>query len=377
MKAKPKAKAAVEDDDDNDDDDIDDEPAPKAKAKPKAKAAAQDDDDDDDDDDDTPAPKAKAKPKAKAVITDEEDEEDEEEEVPPAKRRKSLDVDDGKKKSDELTVYVGGLPWSAEEQTVKKNFEDCGEIERFNMPKNDEGRPRGCAFITYTTDKGVEEALKFNNTDYGGRTIRVNKASEGAKGKGEKGEKGKGKGMDGKGKGDRNDELTVFVGGLSYDVTEETFKKDFTDCGEIASLRFPLNANGKARGFAFVEYKNEEGMKKAMEFNETEYAGRWLSVKKAGDKSDKGKGKGKDGKDGGKDKGKGKGKGKKGKKGGLSEEKKAAKDGAMVESTGNEHTFDDDDDDDHDDDDEPATKKTAPKKAAKKVEESDDDDDDE
>ena len=34
--------------------------------------------------------------------------------------------------------------------------------------------------------------------------------------------------------------------------------------------------------------------------------------------------------------------GKKGKKGGLSEEKKAAKDGAMVESTGKKQTFDDD-----------------------------------
>jgi len=242
------------------------------------------------------------------------------------------------------------------------------------MPKNDEGGSKGCAFITYTTDKGVEEALKFNNTDYGGRYIRVNKAGEGGKGKGEKGEKGKGKGKDGKGgKGDRNDELTVFVGGISFSVTEETFKKDFAECGEIASVRFPLNDEGASKGFAFVEYKNEEGLKKAMEFNETEYAGRWLSVRKAGDKSDKGKGKGKDGKDGGKDKGKGKGKGKKGKKGGLSEEKKAAKDGAMVESTGKKQTFDDDDDDD--DDDEPP-KKAAPKKAAKKVAESSDDDDD-
>jgi len=231
--------------------------------------------------------------------------------------------------------------------------------------------------ITYATQEGVDKALKFNNTDYGGRYLRVNKAGEGGKGKGEKGDKGKGKGKgkDGKGgKGDRNDELTVFVGGLSYSVTEETFKKDFAECGEIASIRFPLNDEGTSKGFAFVEYKDEEGMKKAMEFNETEYAGRWLSVKKAGDKAEKGKGKGKDGKDGGKDKGKGKGKGKKGKKGGLSEEKKAAKDGAMVASTGTKQTFDDDDDDD-DGDEEPAPKKALPKKVAKKVEESDDDDD--
>merc|ERR1712060_848008 len=61
---------------------------------------------------------------------------------------------------------------------------------------NDEGRPRGIAFIKYTSKDGVEAALKFDNTEYGGRTINVSKAGEGGKGK-----DGKGKGKDGKGKG--------------------------------------------------------------------------------------------------------------------------------------------------------------------------------
>mmetsp|Transcript_57586 Transcript_57586/g.171370 ORF Transcript_57586/g.171370 Transcript_57586/m.171370 type:complete len:251 (+) Transcript_57586:105-857(+) len=63
--------------------------------------------------------------------------------------------------------------------------------------------------------------------------------------------------------------------------------------------------------------------------------------------------------------GKGKGKGKKG----MSTEKMAAKDGAMVESTGKKQTFNDSDDDD--DDDEPAPKKKAAP-AKKPMEEEDD-----
>merc|ERR1712147_407993 len=65
---------------------------------------------------------------------------------------------------------------------------------------NEEGKPRGIAFIKYTSKEGVEAALKFDDTEYGGRTINVSKAGEGGKGKDGKGKDGKGKGKDGKGK---------------------------------------------------------------------------------------------------------------------------------------------------------------------------------
>merc|ERR1711972_1195552 len=58
----------------------------------------------------------------------------------------------------------------------------------------------GIAFIKYTDEKGMDAAIKFDNTDYGGRTIFVSKAGEGGKGKDGKGKGKDGKGMDGKGK---------------------------------------------------------------------------------------------------------------------------------------------------------------------------------
>merc|ERR1712178_482419 len=109
-------------------------------------------------------------------------------------------------------------------------------------------------------------------------------------------------------------------------------KKDFAECGEIESLRLPMNEEGRPRGIAFVKYKSAEGVEAALKFDDTEYGGRTINVSKAGEggKGKDGKGKGKDGK--GKD-GKGKIKGK-GKKGGMSAEKMAASSCAMVESTG-------------------------------------------
>merc|ERR1712070_710265 len=146
--------------------------------------------------------------------------------------------------------------------------------------------------------------------------------------------KGKGKGKDG-----GKDENTVFVRGLPFAATEESLTKDFTECGELVSLRMPLNEEGTCKGFCFIKYATKEGMDKALAFNETEYGGRTIycsdaAIKPEGKGKD-GKGKGKDGKGKGKDgKGKSKGKGKKGK----------ASSEAFAKNTGTKVSFADSDD---------------------------------
>merc|ERR1711972_171435 len=197
----------------------------------------------------------------------------------------------------EFEVFVGGLPFSTTEDVLRKDFSECGEIVALRMPLNDEGNARGIAFIEYTDNESVEKAIKFNETEYGGRFLSVRKSGDPAPPKGEG--KGKSKGKDSKGKG--NKEFEVFVGGLPFSATEEAVKEKFADCGEIANFRMPLNDEGKPRGIAFVEFKDKDACDNALKLNESEMDGRSLSVKMSGD----GKGKGKDGKS--------KGKGKKGK----------------------------------------------------------------
>jgi len=253
---KAAAKKAAEESEDSDD-----EPAPKAKAK--AKAAAKKAAEESEDSDDEPAPKAKAKAKAaaKKAAEESEDSDDEKDEEPPAKKARTNSGED-------------------------------------------------------RADQGT-----------------------GGKGKGkDKGAKGQGKGDKG-GKGERSNENTVFIRGLSFDVEEDTFRKDFEECGEIQRCTLPKGEDGRPKGIAFVAYATKEGFEAALKFDATEYGGRTIYVSQAGE-GGKGKdGKGKDGK--GKD---GKGKGKKGKGKGMSSERMAAKDGSMVESTGTKQTFADSDD---------------------------------
>jgi len=274
------------------------------------------------------AEEAPKKKKKKAAL---EEPAEEKEEAPKPKAEKKEELAAGGEEV--LDVFIGGIPFSADEATLRRDFAECGEIVKMHLPMNEEGRPRGFAFATFTTKAAVEAACKFDGTEYGGRTLKVNQA--GQKGKG--GEKGKSKGG---GKG--NNDLTVCVRGLPFTTTEEGLRKDFAECGEMEKCRMLLNDEGQCRGMAFIEYKDKAGLEEACKFNDTDYGGRYISVAPAGDGPSKGKdGKGK-GKDKGKDKGKGKGKDKG--KGKATSASFAKSSGAMVESTGEKKTFADSDD---------------------------------
>merc|ERR1719263_891117 len=63
------------------------------------------------------------------------------------------------------------------------------------MPLNDEGKPRGIAFIEFKDKDACEKALKLNESEMDGRSLNVKMSGDGG------GKDGKGKGKDGKSKG--------------------------------------------------------------------------------------------------------------------------------------------------------------------------------
>lgn len=62
---------------------------------------------------------------------------------------------------------------------------------------------------------------------------------------------------------------TLFVGRLSYDVTERKLLREFEAYGPVKDLKLVTDKNdgesdtGKSRGYAFIEFENEDDMKKA------------------------------------------------------------------------------------------------------------------
>jgi len=75
----------------------------------------------------------------------------------------------------------------------------------------------------------------------------------------------------------------LYVGGLSYDTTEDTLKEYFSAAGTIQSVTVIKDKfSGKSKGFGFVEMASDEEAQKAIEmFNGQEFEGRTLKVNEA------------------------------------------------------------------------------------------------
>lgn len=75
----------------------------------------------------------------------------------------------------------------------------------------------------------------------------------------------------------------LYVGGLSYDTTEETLKDTFAQAGTVASAVIIIDRmSGRSKGFGFVEMSTDEEAQKAIEtLNGTELDGRTITVNEA------------------------------------------------------------------------------------------------
>merc|ERR1712194_782682 len=85
----------------------------------------------------------------------------------------------GKTKGDpELEVFVKNMPFEIDEETLRRDFIECGEIDRLHMPMKAKEKCMGFAWVTFKTKEAVEKALIFNGDDYGGRKLVVEKSGQ-------------------------------------------------------------------------------------------------------------------------------------------------------------------------------------------------------
>jgi RNA recognition motif-containing protein len=82
--------------------------------------------------------------------------------------------------------------------------------------------------------------------------------------------------------------MTIYVGNLSYDVTQEDLRDVFAEYGEVKSVVIPSDREtGRVRGFAFVEMNESAQEDSAISaLDGAEWMGRALRVNKARPKTD-------------------------------------------------------------------------------------------
>jgi RNA recognition motif-containing protein len=91
--------------------------------------------------------------------------------------------------------------------------------------------------------------------------------------------------------------VNIYVGNLSYEVTEEDLKEAFEVFGEVETAKvIKDNYSGRSKGFGFVEMSDKAKAESAIEgLNGKELKGRTLNVNEARPRSEGRRGGGRQG----------------------------------------------------------------------------------
>jgi len=171
-------------------------------------------------------------------------------------------------------VYLGNLSFAIDDAKITEFFKDCGEVALVDwISDKTTGQFYGTGFITFTTSEAAQKALLKNGEDLLGRPIKVqmelSKSRTPSKIGGRSSEpRPKPEGC-----------TTVFVGNVSFQITDEAITDLFKDCGEIIAIRWLSDREtGEFKGSGFVEFSDSASTDKAIAFNGQEVLGRAIRI---------------------------------------------------------------------------------------------------
>ena len=76
-------------------------------------------------------------------------------------------------------IYVGNLPFSADEAAVRTLFAQHGTVDSVALiTDRDTGQPRGFGFVEMPRADAARAIQGLNGQDMGGRPLKVNEAQE-------------------------------------------------------------------------------------------------------------------------------------------------------------------------------------------------------
>lgn len=74
-------------------------------------------------------------------------------------------------------LFVGNLPFSATEESVRELFAPHGTIDSLALINDrDTGRPRGFGFIEMPSEDAAKAMQALNGRNFGGRDLKVSEA---------------------------------------------------------------------------------------------------------------------------------------------------------------------------------------------------------
>lgn len=165
-------------------------------------------------------------------------------------------------------VYVGGIPYYSSEDDIRNFFQDCGTVTEMDcMTFPETGKFRGIAILSFKTEGAAKRALAMDGADMGGFFLKIQpyKANRAQR-------------------SDFTPEIIdgynrVYVGNLSWDISEDALKHFFSDC-RISSIRFGTDkVTGDFKGYAHIDFSDSVSLAIALKLDQRVLCGRPVRVR--------------------------------------------------------------------------------------------------
>jgi len=216
---------------------------------------------------------------------------------PEAKKRKISDTDSvpsGSTSTGEegmTKVFLGNLPFSVEEETIREVFKDVGEILSFDWHYDrPSGKFMGRGTIEFATPAEAQNALAHHDHEILGRKmlVKISRPREGFADRGGRGDRGRVRGGSNGGSRGPSEKPegcdTVFLGNLSQSISEDDVRKTFGKCGTVVAVRW-IERYGEFKGAGFCQFAEPDATDKAVALNGTQIKGLPVRVDFAQSKS--------------------------------------------------------------------------------------------
>ncbi|KAK0547908.1 hypothetical protein OC846_004682 [Tilletia horrida] len=158
-------------------------------------------------------------------------------------------------------MFVGGLNWDTTDESLRTYMSQFGKVTHCSVMRDQAtGRSRGFGFLTFDDPKAVN-AVMVKEHYLDGKLIDPKRAIP---------------------RPDQVKIAKIFVGGISPVTTSESFKRFFSQYGEVLDVTLMMDKDtGRPRGYGFVTFADEKTVGVVMSQNQLVMDGKSVDIRRA------------------------------------------------------------------------------------------------
>jgi polyadenylate-binding protein len=180
------------------------------------------------------------------------------------------------RKSGAGNIFIKNLDAAIDNKALHDTFSAFGRILSCKVATDIDGKPKGFGFVHYETAEAAEAAIEaVNGMELNGQTVYVAKHLSREE-------------RESKSQVIENMFTNVYVKNIETEATAEEVEELFKPFGAITSFILQTDAEGKSRGFGFVNFAEHDSAVKAIDsLNDSDFKGKNLYVGRAQKKSER------------------------------------------------------------------------------------------